>query len=114
VTFPQALDFLVNIGGQELEPFYTPGRYISLITFMMLAFGIGFQFPIVLIFLELANVLSWRQLASWRRYAIVIIFVATAIITPSGDPFTLMALGVPLVIFYEGAILFGRFILKQP
>jgi sec-independent protein translocase protein TatC len=113
-SFPRALDFLVAVGGQDLEPFYTPGRYLSLVVFMMLAFGIGFEFPVVLMFLQIAGVLHWRTLASWRRYAIVIIFAATAIITPSGDPFTLVTLAVPLCLFYEANIQIGRFILKRP
>jgi sec-independent protein translocase protein TatC len=112
-TFPNALEFLVNIGGDSLEPMYTPGKYLSLVTFMMLAFGIGFEFPIVLVFLQMAGVLRWQKLASWRRWAVVGIFVAVAIITPSGDPFTLMALALPMCLFYETSILVGRFILKK-
>lgn len=113
-SFPQALTFLTNIGGEQLEAFYTAGNYLNLIVFMMLAFGVGFQFPILLTFLQLAGVLHWRSLAGWRRYAIVVIFVATAVITPSGDPFTLLALGIPLCLFYEVSILIGRFVFKKP
>ncbi len=112
-TFPNALEFLVNIGGDSLEPMYTPGKYLSLVTFMMLAFGVGFEFPIVLVFLQMAGVLTWKKLASWRRWAVVGIFVAVAIITPSGDPFTLFALAAPMCLFYESSILVGRFLLKK-
>ncbi len=113
LTFPRALDFLVAMGGQQLETFYTPGRYIGLITFMMLAFGVAFQFPILLIFLQLAGILRPEQLAGFRRYAIVLIFIATAILTPSGDPFTLTALAIPLCLFYEGTILIGKLRLRR-
>ncbi|MGH9183734.1 MAG: twin-arginine translocase subunit TatC [Acidimicrobiales bacterium] len=112
-TFPRALEFLVEIGGQQLETFYTPGKYLSLITFMMLAFGIGFEFPIVLVFLQMAGMLRWQRLVSWRRYAVVGIFVLVAVITPSGDPFTLLALALPMCLFYEASILIGRFVLKR-
>ena len=112
-TFPQALEFLVSVGGDSVEPFYTPGRYVSLIIFMMLAFGAAFEFPIVLVFLQLAGVLTWRRLASWRRYAIVLIFLGAAIITPSQDPISLMAMSVPMVLFYEIAILIGRFVIRR-
>jgi sec-independent protein translocase protein TatC len=105
-TLPRALDFLITIGG-ELEPFFTPDKYISLIVYMMLAFGLGFEFPILLIFLELAGILSYRDLVKFRRYAIVGIVVIVAVITPSGDPFSLMVLSVPMYLFYEVAILFG-------
>ena len=75
---------------------------------MMVAFGLGFEFPIVLIFLQLAGLVSHTTLRKGRHYAIIGIVVLVALITPSGDPFTLMVLSVPLYVFYEGAILFGR------
>ena len=114
LTFPQALKFLVSIGGNSVEPFYTPGKYVSLIIFMMLAFGAGFEFPIVLVFLQIAGILHWRKLSEWRRYAIIVIFVIDAVITPSQDPISLFALAVPMVIFYEVSIMIGRFVLRRP
>lgn len=112
-TFPNALEFLVQIGGESLQPLYTPNKYLSLVIFMMLAFGVGFEFPIVLVFLQMAGVLTWQRLASWRRWAVVGIFVMVSVVTPSGDPFTLLALAVPMYLFYEASILVGRFLLKR-
>ncbi|HWH35651.1 MAG TPA: twin-arginine translocase subunit TatC [Acidimicrobiales bacterium] len=112
-TFPNALAFLNQVGGEQLEAMYTPDKYLSLVTFMMLAFGAGFEFPIVLVFLQMAGALTWQRLASWRRWAVVAIFVVVSIITPSGDPFTLFALSLPMVLFYEASILIGRFVLKS-
>jgi sec-independent protein translocase protein TatC len=111
-TLPRALEFLINIGG-DLEPFFTPDKYIQLVTYMMLAFGIGFEFPILLVFLQLAGILTNEQLRSWRRYAIVGIVVLVAVITPSGDPISLAALSVPMYLFYEASILIGRIILRR-
>ncbi len=112
-TFPNALKFLNEIGGVELQAMYTPDKYLSLITFMMLAFGVGFEFPIVLVFLQMAGALTWQRLASWRRWAVVGIFVVVSVITPSGDPFTLFALSLPMILFYEISILMGRFVIKR-
>ena len=112
-TFPNALSFLNEIGGEELDAMYTPDKYLSLVTFMMLAFGVGFEFPIVLVFLQMAGALTWQRLVTWRRWAVVGIFIAVSIITPSGDPFTLLALSVPMILFYEVSILIGRFWLKR-
>jgi sec-independent protein translocase protein TatC len=113
LTFPKALQFFAAFGGNSLTLLYTPGKYLSLLTLMMLIFGLAFLFPIVLVFLQLAGVLSWRRLASWRRYAIVLIFLVDAIITPSGDPITLLAMAIPMCLFYEASILIGRFVLKR-
>ena len=111
-TFPNALEFLAEIGGSQIETFYDPNKYLSLITFMMLAFGIGFEFPILLVFLQMAGVLSPARLGRWRRGALVFIFVFVAIITPSGDPFTLFALAIPMCVFYEASILVGRLLTR--
>jgi len=112
-TFPKTLEFFAAFGGEELELLYTPGKYLGLITMMMLIFGLGFEFPIVLVFLQLAGVLTWRRLVGWRRYAIVLVFVACAAITPSGDPVTLLAMAVPMTLFYEASILVGRFAIRK-
>lgn len=112
-TLPRALEFLGDIGGENLVQIYSPQKYFQLITYMMLAFGIGFEFPILLVFLQLAGVLDWRTLAKGRRYAFVGIFVLVAVITPSGDPFSLFLLAVPMYIFYEASILIGRFITRR-
>jgi sec-independent protein translocase protein TatC len=75
---------------------------------MMLAFGIGFEFPLVLVFLQLIGVVTPAGLRRTRRYAAVGIVALVAVLTPSGDPFTLLILSVPMLVFYELAILFGR------
>jgi sec-independent protein translocase protein TatC len=80
---------------------------------MMLAFGIGFEFPILLIFLQMAGVLSSQQLSSVRRYAWVGICVLVAVITPSGDPISMLMLSVPMIVFYEASIVIGRLIERR-
>ncbi len=112
-TFPKTLEFFSAFGGDELELLYTPGKYLGLITMMMLIFGLGFEFPVLLTFLQIAHILHWRKLADWRRYAIVATFVVGAVITPSGDPVTLLALALPMCLFYEASILVGRFALRR-
>lgn len=113
LTFDKVLEFFAAFGGDNLELLYTPGKYLNLLVMMMLIFGLGFEFPIILAFLQLAGILSWRQLVGWRRWAYVSIFVVDAVITPSGDPITLLAMAVPMCIFYEVAILLGRFVFRK-
>ena len=107
-TLPRALDFLISIGGEEnFVTAFAPTKYFTLITYMMLAFGIGFEFPILLIFLQMAGVITVANLRAWRRYAVVGICVLVAVITPSGDPISMLMLSVPMVLFYEIAIIVG-------
>lgn len=108
-----ALEFLVNVGGEGLDQQFRPAPYFELITYMMLAFGVGFEFPIVLIFLQLAGILEAKTLRANRRYAVVAIVVIVAVITPSGDPYTLGILSIPMYLFYEGSILIGMLLTRK-
>ena len=92
---------------------FSPGAYLGLITYMMMAFGIGFEFPILLVFLQIAGVVEPAQLQRLRRYAIVGIVTLAAIITPSGDPVSLAALSIPMYVFFELSILIGRLLTRQ-
>jgi sec-independent protein translocase protein TatC len=108
-TLPRALQFLISIGGSgNFVTAFAPDKYFRLITYMMLAFGIGFEFPILLIFLQLVGILNVESLKSARRYAIVGICIVVAVITPSGDPISMLMLSVPMCIFYEASIIAGK------
>jgi len=106
--FPYAIEFLIGVGGSKVQALFALDKYVSLITILMIAFGLGFEFPILLIFLEIAGVVTPQALARWRRYAIVLIFVVVAVGTPSGDPYSLFALAIPMCVFYEASIIIGR------
>jgi sec-independent protein translocase protein TatC len=108
VSFPHALRFLGNVGGPSLHQIYDPNKYLSLIVALMAVFGLTFEFPVVLVSLELAGVVRPARLASWRRWAIVLIVTFAAVITPSGDPFSMLALALPLYLFYELSIVLGK------
>ena len=108
LTLPKALQFLVAIGGHSLTTIFSPDKYVTLVALMIVAFGLSFEFPILLVFLELAGVLTSRRLAGWRRPAIVIIVAFAAVITPSQDPISLFAMAIPMYIFYEASILIGK------
>jgi sec-independent protein translocase protein TatC len=109
LTLQPALNFLLDIGGSDLRPLLTADKYISLVSLMILAFGLAFEFPVVLVFLLIAHVVTADQLRHWRRYTAVLIVAFAAVITPSQDPYSLFALAVPMYLFYEISILIGRF-----
>jgi sec-independent protein translocase protein TatC len=107
LTLPRALDFLVSVGGTDLITEFRAKAYISFVIKMMLAFGLGFQLPIILIILQRLGILSYVTLRRQWRYAVVIIVVVVAVLTPSGDPISLLALAVPMYLLYELSILYG-------
>jgi sec-independent protein translocase protein TatC len=108
LVFPRALIFLRAIGGPGLQFFYTAPNYLNFILLLMAVFGVAFEFPVVLVGLELVGVVTPAALSKRRRWAIVIIFALVAIFIPTGDPISMLALSLPLCLFYEAAILIGK------
>ncbi len=103
----------MGIAGSDVEIRSGVGNFVKLSLFMMLAFGVGFQFPVLMVALQMVGVVTPQKLASWRRPAILVIVIIAAGITPSGDPFSMFALAIPMYIFYEMSILLGRLILRR-
>ena len=108
ITFPKALNFLLGVGGKDLDPLLSAGSYLTLVFLMILAFGISFEFPIVMMFLLLARILTTQQLRKVRKYAFLGIVIFAAVITPSQDPISLFAMAVPMYLLYEISIILGR------
>jgi sec-independent protein translocase protein TatC len=76
-------------------------EYISFVVKFMLGMGLAFELPVVILVLVKIGILDYDKLKSWRQWAIVINLVAAAFITPSGDPFTMMIVAVPMQLLYE-------------
>jgi sec-independent protein translocase protein TatC len=112
VTMPKAIGFLVAAGGHGLINFYAADRYLRFVLFMGIAFGLTFEFPIVLVFLSMAGVLSSAAMLRAWRPAVALIIVAAAVITPSQDPFSLFAMAIPMWIFYFAAAGVARWLIE--
>jgi sec-independent protein translocase protein TatC len=112
LTVPKALQFLASVGGTNITPFFTADKYLTLISLMIVAFGISFEFPVVLVFLMVAGLLKSRTLSRGRRWWAVGITTFAAVITPSQDPYSLMFMAIPMYLFYEASILIGKLMKK--
>ena len=112
-TLERALEFLIDWAGADVDQVFQVQAYIRLVTLMVVAFGIGFTIPVMLVFLQLLGVLHWRTLLGAWRYSIVGTFLIAAAITPSGDPISLLALSVPMIVLYFVAILIGRIVQRR-
>jgi sec-independent protein translocase protein TatC len=111
-SFEHALVFLTNVGGPKLTPIYGPNQYAGLLVLVMFLYGATFIFPVLLVFLELAGVVSSATLLRHWRPAIFGITLAAAIFTPTADPVSMVFLMIPLSIFYLGAAGVGRLLGK--
>ena len=107
-TISRGLEFLLTVGGEGITNLPSIQSYLSFVTLTLLAFGIAFLFPVVVLFLNFVGLFPSTKMRSWRRGMIVGIAVASAVLTPSQDPFTFMAMALPLYALYEGCILISR------
>ena len=94
------LDYEGNLGGIEQEALPAVGDYLSLVMHFILAFGISFLLPILLMLLERAGIVTRKQLIAGRRYAILVAFVIAAVATPP-DVLSQFMLAIPLWLLYE-------------
>jgi sec-independent protein translocase protein TatC len=104
LVIPQGLRVLLGLGGPGITAVLAADEYLSFFLVMSLAFGIVFELPLVLIMLAVAGVVQASTLRRARPVAVVLIFVAAAIITPTVDAVTLLLVAGPMVLFYELAI----------
>ena len=113
LTLDKGLEWLIAWSGSDVQQAFQINKYVALVALMIAAFGVGFEFPVLLVFLQLAGAVKPRQLIQGWRIAIVTIIVIAAVITPSGDPITLILLSVPLVVLYFVAILIGHLVVRR-
>ncbi|MEJ7619844.1 MAG: twin-arginine translocase subunit TatC [Aquificaceae bacterium] len=108
VALPMALRFLLGIGLSQLQatPFLSVNLYISFLLKMIIGFGIAFELPVVIFLLQRAGLVTERQLKAFRKYFIVLAFVAGALIAP--DVTTQVIMAIPLIILYELSLLAGK------
>jgi sec-independent protein translocase protein TatC len=105
VVLPFSLKFLIGFSGDLLSPIITVGSYLTFAGMLMLAFGLGFEIPVVAYFLGKIGLISSRFLSKGRRYAIVLILIVAAILTPTPDVATQLLLAGPLYLLYEVSII---------
>ena len=112
LTLPRGLEFLLQIF-PDVETNLRLGDYYSFTLRFLLAFGLAFLFPVFLFAAAAAGIITSKQLAKGRRWAILIIVIGAALITPSGDAFSLLVLSVPLYLMYEATYWLVRLVLRK-
>ena len=102
----RGLDFLLSFNaGSQLS--LGVKNYFSFVTGLILLFGLAFEFPLVVVLFNLAGIATYRRLLAWWRVAVFAFFAFSAVAIPTGDPFTMTALGLGLTALYFGAVLFA-------
>lgn len=112
-VYPVAFEYLLGFGGDVDKPMITINEYLGFFVMMTLLFGLSFELPLVLVVLALLGIIDATFLREQRRYAIVILAVVAAILTPP-DVISMAMMLVPLYLLYEISIWVIRFLIPKP
>ncbi len=112
LALPVGLRFLLGFQAESLAPIITIDEYLRFATGVILAFGVLFQLPVVLVVLGMIGIVTPETLAKYRRHAIVILAVLSALLTPA-DPGTMLMLLVPMALLYELSIWLTRVAVRR-
>jgi sec-independent protein translocase protein TatC len=114
VELPPALGFLLNPPGDVGEPIISVQKYFNFVTRLLLVTGLVFELPLVVMGLAKIGVVDSRRLIRWWRYAIILAFVAAAIVTPSVDPVTQSLVAGPMIALYIVGIVLAKLVEGRP
>ncbi|MBD3797485.1 MAG: twin-arginine translocase subunit TatC [Campylobacterales bacterium] len=113
VVTPFGFDFLITFGSFKFTPLINIEDYVGFFTKIMFGFGIAFELPIFAYFLALLGLVDDRQMTAFFKYAIVLIFIVAALLTPP-DVLTQLLMAVPLIILYGFSILIVKMVNPAP
>ena len=105
VTLPMGIEFLLGYGSAQLKPVISVTKFINFISIFILGFGLVFELPIFMVFMARVGVFSRKFYEKNRRYAILVISIVAALLTPTPDVFNMALMGVPLYMLYEAGII---------
>ena len=113
ITLPFGINFLLGYQSQHLRPVIAVGKFVNFIGLFLLSFGLIFEIPLVMTLLCRLKICGPETFGRYRRYAILLIAVMAAVLTPTPDVFNMALMGVPLYVLYETGIIIAG-ILNPP
>lgn len=108
VMLPAAIPFLQGFMADIIQPGWAANTYISFVTALIFWVGLSFETPLIFFFLAKVGIVDHRKLAQWRKYAVLLIAILAAAITPTPDPFNMILVMAPLIVLYELSIVLAR------
>jgi sec-independent protein translocase protein TatC len=108
IVLPFAINFLLTYKTETIKPMLSVGRYVDFCLKFILAFGAIFELPVLLVFLTRTGLITTSFLTKNRKYAILLAFVAAAILTPTPDAFNQTIMALPIILLYEAGIVASK------
>ena len=105
ITLPFGIKFLLGFSSEELKPVISVGKFVNFVTIFILAFGTIFELPIFMVFSAKVGVFSRKFFENNRRYAVLLIAILSALLTPTPDIVNMLLMGGPLYLLYESGII---------
>lgn len=114
ITLPFGINFLLGFGSEELKPVISVGKFVNFVTIFILAFGTIFELPIFMVFSAKVGVFTRDFFERNRRYAVLLIAILSALLTPTPDVVNMLLMGGPLYLLYESGIIILRVVRFKP
>ena len=113
IVLPVGLTFMIGYGGDLFNQLLQADRYISFVSMFLLAFGVVFELPLVMMLLAWAGIINHTQMRKVRKYAVLVMAVIAMVFTPSQDPVSMALMLIPLIILYEFGIRLAQLAAKR-
>lgn len=108
LVLPFGYSYFLSFSSDTIKPMLSMDEYFSITTKFLLAFGLVFEMPLLILFLSLLGIVNAKMLSIYRKYAILAIFIIAAILTPTPDVFNQILMAVPMLMLYETGIILAR------
>jgi sec-independent protein translocase protein TatC len=112
-VLPSGIKFLLSYEGGAIRAMISVERFVLFCAAMIFAFGITFEIPIIMMALGKIGIVKSQSLSKTRRYAVLVVILAAALITPTPDVYNMMLLAVPMYFLYEAGIVLMRIVEKK-
>ena len=113
VVLPVGLKFLIGYGGEAFDQLLQAERYLTFVSTFLLAFGLVFELPLVMLLLAWARIVDHTKMRKVRKYAVVVEALVAMVLTPSQDPLSMVLMLVPLMLLYELGIWLAKVVARR-
>lgn len=113
LVLPFGYTYFLSFSTDTIHPMLSMDEYFSFTTKFLLAFGIVFELPLFILFLARLGIVDAKMLSVYRKYAVLVIFIAAAILTPTPDAFSQILMAAPMMVLYEVGIITARIFGKK-